>query len=401
MNIVHLCLGNYFCEGTGYQENLLSKYHRLMGHDVTVIASVGMYDERGTYGPLATPGERFLEDGTRLVRLPYRWAPGKLSMKLRRYRGLERQLEQAAPDLVFIHNTQFMDAGIVARYLQTHPQVRAVADFHSDHYNSARNWMSKWILHRGMWRRAFWQLAPFLRRIYCITPNVRRFVSEEYGIPEDRLTDFPLGADDEAVHRSDREETRRTMREALGIGAEEVVVVHGGKLDREKGTIELLGAFGEAAPQARLVIFGTANRADEATIRAAMVRNSRIHYLGWLNSAKVYDLYKAADIACFPGSQSALWQQAIATGLPLVCKYWEGGEYLDSGGNVWFLPSSRAALIRVVLNQLIAHPNLRETMARIAMKRGAEQFSYRRLAQQVIQDTQGSESASGEPRSER
>jgi glycosyltransferase involved in cell wall biosynthesis len=43
-----------------------------------------------------------------------------------------------------------------------------------------------------------------------------------------------------------------------------------------------------------------------------------IIFTGWLSTHDVYAHYAISDIAVFPASQSILWQQAIASGLPLV-----------------------------------------------------------------------------------
>lgn len=386
MNIIHLCLGNYFSEGHGYQENMLAKYHRMLGHEVTVIASVDSYNEHGRFGQFSKPGKSVLEDGTRLIRLPYRWAPFGVYVKLRRYVGLDLSLNESAPDLLFIHGCQFLDVDVVARYLAHRRGVRAVADFHSDSYNSARTFLSRHLLHAVIWRRCFWRLAPYLNKIYCTTPNVREFVKHYYGIPDNQLTDLPLAADDEAIQRSNVKEARSEIRTRLGILDDEIVVVHGGKLNREKGTFELLDAFSRYSLKATLVIFGTANEHDQKLVNTAASNFVNIKFVGWLNGDDIYNLYRAADIACFPGSQSVLWQQAIASGLPLICKYWPGGEYLDCGGNVLFFPSMDAMVIQLCVSILLNNPALIKSMAEISKSKGAEKFSYRALASKIVND---------------
>ncbi len=39
MEILHLCLGNYFVDGYGYQENIITKMHKRQGHEVLIVAS--------------------------------------------------------------------------------------------------------------------------------------------------------------------------------------------------------------------------------------------------------------------------------------------------------------------------------------------------------------------------
>ena len=48
MKIVHVCLaGIGVTDGWTYQENLLTKYHKKLGHDVTIITSQWVRNELG------------------------------------------------------------------------------------------------------------------------------------------------------------------------------------------------------------------------------------------------------------------------------------------------------------------------------------------------------------------
>ena len=47
MRITHLCLACFFPDGFSYQENMLPKYHKKLGHDVSVVASLQTFDKNG------------------------------------------------------------------------------------------------------------------------------------------------------------------------------------------------------------------------------------------------------------------------------------------------------------------------------------------------------------------
>ena len=47
MKIVHICLGNFYVEGMGYQENIIPKMHIKEGHDVYVLTSDFAFNGRG------------------------------------------------------------------------------------------------------------------------------------------------------------------------------------------------------------------------------------------------------------------------------------------------------------------------------------------------------------------
>jgi hypothetical protein len=45
MKVVHLCLGCFYIDNYSYQENMLPKYHKLAGHEVSVVASLVSFDK--------------------------------------------------------------------------------------------------------------------------------------------------------------------------------------------------------------------------------------------------------------------------------------------------------------------------------------------------------------------
>ena len=47
MKIVHLCLACFYPDNYSYQENILPKYHKKMGYDTEVIASLETFDKNG------------------------------------------------------------------------------------------------------------------------------------------------------------------------------------------------------------------------------------------------------------------------------------------------------------------------------------------------------------------
>ena len=47
MKIVHICLCGPVTDGWNYQENKLTKYHKIMGLDVTMIASEWIWNSKG------------------------------------------------------------------------------------------------------------------------------------------------------------------------------------------------------------------------------------------------------------------------------------------------------------------------------------------------------------------
>ena len=51
MKVLHICLSCLYIDRYSYQENLLPKYHKTLGYDVEILASLDIYDETGKKVP--------------------------------------------------------------------------------------------------------------------------------------------------------------------------------------------------------------------------------------------------------------------------------------------------------------------------------------------------------------
>ena len=86
MKVVHLCLGSFYPDNYSYQENLLPKFHKELGHCVEVIASTQSFDENGKVCFLKNIGTYQNEYDIKVTRLPYK-SGAKIWKKLKRYQG--------------------------------------------------------------------------------------------------------------------------------------------------------------------------------------------------------------------------------------------------------------------------------------------------------------------------
>ena len=71
MKIVHVCLTtNVFGKHYAYQDNLLSKAHAKLGHDVSIIAPTYTEFDKNSGKIISSPaGDEIIENGIRLIRL--------------------------------------------------------------------------------------------------------------------------------------------------------------------------------------------------------------------------------------------------------------------------------------------------------------------------------------------
>lgn len=384
MKVVHLCLGAFYPDHYAYQENMLPKFHKELGCDVEVIASTQSFDQNGRLCYLKDTGTYQNEYGIPVTRLPYK-SGNRIWKKLKRYVGTYAAIERAAPDILFIHNCQFMDIRQVVKYVRAHSGATVYVDNHADFSNSAANWLSEHVLHRVIWRWYAHQIEPYTKKFYGVLPARVDFLTDVYGLPEEKCELLVMGADDELVERAERSGARERVRARYGIKEDDFLVITGGKIDQWKTqTLLLMEAVQKVgSSRLKLIVFGSV--APELMDRMKRLADGeKTRYIGWIQSEDSYDYFAAADLAVFPGRHSVLWEQAAGQGLPMLVKDWPGTRHVDLGGNVRFLYQDSAAEIQREIEELLENRSAYQKMKSVAEDRGMQTFSYREIAKRSI-----------------
>lgn len=380
MKILHLCISAFFIDNYSYQENLIAKYHVKQGHDVTVIASPFTYSAQGMGMYLKEASSYFDPNGFKVVRLLYK-KPIKWNRLFRHYDGLYESIKHVEPDLIYLHGISFGDAVVVRDYIKQHPHVILYADNHADYINSAKNWLSKNILHSIVWRRSAKLLEPYMKKCWGVTPLRCRFLKEMYHIKQELIDFLPMGVDDDSIPY-DRESVKCHVRKGLNIKDDDILIFTGGKIDYLKNTHVLLEAFTDIRDKnIHLVICGTLTPQMQR-LKAIIDSDIRVHYLGWCGAERVMECMIASDISFFPGTHSTLWEQSVGVGIPIVCKYWEGMEHVNINGNCLFVKGEDVKEIKDVINRIkdfTILDNLK-TLARVA----SSEFLYSNISKKAI-----------------
>lgn len=383
MKIVHTCLCGAMTDGLTYQENLLTKYHRRMGHDVTIIAS--QYEWGADGKKVLTEKTNYRNsDDVKMVRLPLR--RGTVDSRLKTYPGLYRAVEAEHPDILFVHSCQFLDLITLARYAKRHSGVRLYVDNHVDESNGVHGWVSRNLLHKGLWRFCIHRIAPYVTRFYGTLPTRVELLQKLYGLPASRCALLILGADDEMVQRAAPPQVRRRIREKYGIKEEDFLLVSGGKIDGYKTQTLLLMEAVRKLPneKLRLIVFGSISE-DLKEKAFSFIDGKKIQYIGWLQAKDTYDHFAAADLVVFPGGHSVFWEQAAAQGIPLLVNDWPGTHHIDLGGNVRFLRENSLEELQQAIGRLLDCPQEYRQMKAAAVEKGMQVFSYARIARKAIE----------------
>jgi 1,2-diacylglycerol 3-alpha-glucosyltransferase len=397
MKIVMLC--EFYNEHLEFQENLLVRYYLKHGHQVVVLTSTfeSVFDYYEDRHDNSAPARAYHCDGARIIRLRYRF---NILNRVRAYTSIYKHLIEEAPDLIFVHD---IIPNIVecVKYVRRQPSCRMIMDYHADYSNSAKNKISLIFLH-GIIRKFILDFArPYISRIYPIVPAGVTFLSEVYKVPACEMEILPLGADIDRVRKLEASNIRSTKRAANGYDKNDIVVVTGGKLTGRKKTELLIDAIVSLdRPNLHLFIIGDASPSDIsylASLKRMTHNNPRIIFSGWLSPEDVYGHFLMADLAVFPASQSILWQQAIASGLPLVVgdTGHQDVSYLNLHENILILPADEINVVRLseVIEDLIANQDKLVRMKLGALLVATEILDWNILIQKTLQFNSGSSQA--------
>ncbi len=383
MKILHCCLAAFYIDNYGYQENILPKIHKMQGHEVQILASTETYIKNKKLGYIK-PSSYSTSDGILITRIPYISSiPHLLSKKIRAYKGITKILNSFNPDIIFLHDIQFIGIKEIAKYAKQN-NVEIFADCHTDFINSARSWISKNILHKIIYKWCAKKIEPYTKVFFGTLPTRGDFLKDVYGISSKKIDILPFGADDSQFDIQNKNATRKKIREQYNLKNDDFVLITGGKIDRRKNIHLLLKAIENIKHERiKLILFGTIS--DDLVDEVNKYKtNSNIIFIDWIKPDKIYELLFAADLAFFPGTHSVLWEQCIGVGLPCVFKKWDGIQHVDLGGNCVFLKDDSITSIKNTIIRIVEDPQLYNQLKLIAIKKGIPNFTYSKIAKKAI-----------------
>lgn len=380
MKIIHICLCGPVTDGWSYQDNLLPKFHKKAGLDVTVIASLWIWNESGEM--VKTSKQEYVnQDGVHIVRLKTK-NDRPVFYRFKRYLGLYEAIEKICPDILFVHGVQFLDINLIIKYAKSHPNVKIYADNHADFSNSAANWLSKNILHKIIWRHYAKKIELYTTKFYGVLPARVDFLKNVYGLPADKCELLVMGADDDAVKAAKKPEVRASKRKEYSLTDSDFVIITGGKIDcNKRETLLLMDAVNASDNKnIKLLIFGSV--IPELSEEFENRLSETVRYIGWKKSEDIYSEFAAADLAAFPGLHSVLWEQAVGMGKPCLFRRIPGFEHVDTGGNCRFIEEPSADGIKSDIESCIMNI---DAMKKAAEEKGAEVFSYYNIAKRSLE----------------
>lgn len=221
-----------------------------------------------------------------------------------------------------------------------------------------------------------WSLRAARQVVTVCQPFVQQLTSR--GVPEARIT---VQHNSVPPYQAPEEAAVEELRNRLGVGKNEFVMLAVGRLSAEKGFADLLEAAALArqnAPEFRLVLVGEGP--ERAPLEASIARlglAGRVLLPGHFH--RMAPWYALADALVMPshseGSPNVLLE-AMAAGLPVVATTVGGIPEMASDGETAFLvaPHQPAGLGQAIA-RVVSDPALAAVMGTAAKKRAEERFS--------------------------
>lgn len=385
MKIVHICLCGPYNDGWNYQENIIPYYHKKMGHEVTIVTTPFINDKKSIGYLFYKTGEYYDDNGIKVIRKPLKFSnKSRISKRFRLYKGLYKSLEYERPDTIFIHGLQFLDIRFIVKYAKKHHDVKIYVDGHEDFNNSARNWLSKYILHGVIWKYCAHLIEPYTIRFWGVLPARVDFLINMYKLPPSKVDLLVMGAEDEKVNEARNPNIRKNIRKKFNINDDDFLIVTGGKIDQNKPqTLLLMESINKLGlNKVKLIVFGSVS--TNLQDRFYGLISDSIQFIGWIDAKELYKYFNSAELVVFPGLHSVLWEQAVGQGVPCVFKYIDGFNHIDLGGNCMFIYEDSVDEIKQVLTTIISNKELYCNMKDVAKSKGMNFFSYRKIAKRSI-----------------
>lgn len=386
MKIVHVCLSSATVNRFyAYQENLLSKYHSRLGHEVSIIApTYSEYDKKSGKIVSEEPGVEIINDGIRLIRLKP-LLPCFINQHIHVFWGLGQIIEGMKPDLIFVHGVSSLNYRFFVGYKKRHPEVRIAYDNHADFNNSDKNAISYYYSRCIVKNFVVKKLIGTSDFFYGVTPARCDYLRDMYNVPQEKIHLLPLGADDDEMQFDQREEIRIEIREKYRISSDDFLIVTGGRIDPVKNIHVLAEAVSKCEyKHIKILIFGSIQNDLKDTFDRLI--SDRVICIGWQPSNEVYRYFYAADIAMFPGLHSVLWEQAVASQVPCAFSRIKGFEHIDIGGNCVLMDGKTVDYYQALIKRLYCDKSMYQGLLVNARSKKSEQFLYGKIAQKVMDE---------------
>ncbi|WP_138160673.1 glycosyltransferase [Peptoniphilus catoniae] len=217
---------------------------------------------------------------------------------------------------------------------------------------------------------------------YIITPTEKvKENLKNYGFTNPMVV-IPTGINLSKFNQEFTEEDKMNLRREMGINPSDKILLSLGRVAKEKNIEKIINHFIEFKKSHKgfsLVVAGGGPMVEELIERYS--GEDKIYFTGMISPDQVYKYYKLSDIfvcASQSETQGLTYVEALANGLPILCKYdncLDG--MLEPGYNGYFIDSYKDFEDKITY--LTSNPDLLIEMSENALKSskiyGEEEFA--------------------------
>jgi len=254
-----------------------------------------------------------------------------------------------------------------------------------------------WATKRG-WKRGTLKLFDrlivlFATQVLLDSPSQRDFLISEGVLPQGKGIVIGhgsiCGVDAHRFHPDAR--VREAVRSELSISSEQSVILYLGRLNRDKGILDLAVAFTEIASNRSDVVLVLVGAEEDVSFEqvqqiCGVVNRERVRRVNFTLNPERY--MAAADIFCLPSYREGFGQviiEAGASGIPTVASRIYGiTDAVEDGKTGLLFPAGDVAELRQALLRLIENQEMRQIMGVLARKRAIEFFSSERITTALL-----------------
>jgi sugar transferase (PEP-CTERM/EpsH1 system associated) len=296
--------------------------------------------------------------------------PGK---DLRLYGKLWRLFLRLKPDIVHTRNLATLEAQLPALLAGVPHRVHGE---HGRDIDDLDGTSRKYQVLRRIFR-------PLIQRYIALSLDLERYLREQIGVPEQKITHICNGVDTEKFQPADAQ--AKTVLPGDFAGAGKVIIGTVGRMEAVKDQITLVHAFVRLARECpggrdtlRLIMVG------DGALRApaqSILESAGLAEAAWLPGERddVPDLLRAMDVFVLPSLAEGISNtilEAMASGLPIVATDVGGNHELVEQGKTGFLvPRADPAALAEAMRLYVDDPDLRRQHGRAARKRSEDEFS--------------------------
>lgn len=385
MKIVHIAPNAPYNDYWGYHENLLPKYHKKLGHDVTIITTNTMHKD----GKIVETecDDYVLNDGVRVVRVQKKKHLHPMITNINSRLPIFDYLDEIRPDFVFFHGLISTSIFDVIKYKnEVKPDCVIVQDNHLDYYNNFQNNMFYSFLLRSFRRYLSKRTLPYVSKVYGVTPWRKTYAEEYFKIPKSKTDVLIMGADDEKIDFKNKDRIKERIRKEYNIADTDFLIVTGGKIDKNKKIDILMKSVGNIE-NVKIIVFGNVSNDIKEVFDSLISDYNNIIYIGWISSDKVYDYFLSADLICFPGTHSVLWEQACASKVPCLFSKWDGMYHVNNGGNSDFVEDITVEKLTTKILEL-RFTDKYYKMKSVAESKNTDVYLYSKIAEKSLESAQ-------------